>query len=290
MFMRIKMTAVAVASAVLILSHATWAKDAPAGDVVVAVVNGSTILKGEVTGAIKTVPQLQGANVDEVFPAVVDQIINEKLLDTETEKAKVAEGADYKKRLDDLKKQFDAVKAQLVRQVYLEKFLKDSVTDAQIKVEYEKFKKENQGKEEVHARHILVSTEAEAVKVIKDLDGGAKFEDLAKQRSSGPTAQNGGDLNYFVKEEMLPEFSEAAFKLQKNEYSKAPVKTQFGWHVIRVEDRRSRAVPEMKDVQAVIRNKLGQQALDGLVQKLRAKADIKKFDINGKPLEEAKKG
>jgi len=283
---RLKITmiaAAALATTALFAPHAVFAKDSASGNPVVATVNGGKILKSDVTNAIQTLPQLQGADTEKVFPMVVDQIINEKLLDTETAKTKITDDADFKKRLDILK-------SQLIKQVYLERFLKDKVTDAQVHAEYEKFKKDNEGKEEIHARHILVPTEEEAKQVIKDLDGGAKFEDLAQKRSSGPTAQRGGDLGYFSKEDMLPEFSDAAFKLKKGEYTKTPVKTQFGWHVILVEDRRARTVPEFKEVEAAIRNKLGQQALDGLVKQLRAKADIKKFDMNGKPVEEPKKG
>ena len=153
----------------------------------------------------------------------------------------------------------------------------------------ERFKKENKGKQEVHARHILLATEEEAKQAIKSLEGGAKFEDLAKERSSGPTAKNGGDVGYFAKGEIVTEFSDAAFKLKPGTYTKAPVKSQFGWHVIYVEDKRERAVPDIKDIEASIRNKLGQDAIESLVKSLRAKADIKRFGMDGKPVEEETK-
>lgn len=252
-----------------------------ADDTVVAIVNGDKILKKDVMTALEKLP-VKDAPVEKIFPFVVDQIINEKLLDIETTSAKIEETAEFKKRMD-------VIKVQLVKQMYLENTLKNKIDDKSVKAEYEKFKKENKGKEEVHARHILVPTEEEANQVIKDLTAGQKFEDLATKRSSGPTAQNGGDLGYFSKEEMLPEFSEAAFKLKKGEFSKAPVKTQFGWHVIRVEEKRSRAVPELKEVENAIRNKLGQEALQKLVEGLRAKADIKRFNLDGSPVAETQK-
>ena len=119
---------------------------------------------------------------------------------------------------------------------------------------------------------------------IDDLDGGAKFADLAKQRSTGPTAKNGGDVGWFAEGEMIPEFSNAAFKIKPGSYGKEPVKSQFGWHVIYVEAERERSVPDLKLVEGTIRQKLSQEALAELVKSLRAKADIQRFDADGKPV------
>lgn len=254
---------------------------ASSSDGVVATVNGDKILEKDVAAAMKEL-SVSDADAERAFPAIVDQMINEKLLDSETASAKIEESDAYKTRMK-------AVREQLIKQLYLETFLKDKITDKKVKAEYEKFKKENAGKEEVHARHILLKTEAEAKRVIKDLDAGKKFEDLAAQRSSGPTAKTGGDLGYFTKEDMIAEFSAVAFKLKPGSYSKEPVKSQFGWHVIKVEDKRARKVPALKEVEMAIRNKMGQEAVHQLVMDLRAKADIKLFDKDGKPVEETKK-
>lgn len=264
-------------SAALLLSTATIpvaAFAAATEDTVAATVNGDKIYKKDVMNALTSL-KVPAADQDKVYPQVLDQIVNEKLIDETVSKAKIEDTEQYKKQLE-------LIKAQLVKQVYIEKFLKDKITDAKVKAEYDKFKAQNAGKEEVHARHILVPTEAEAQQVIKDLDGGAKFEDLAKKRSSGPTAQNGGDVGFFVKEEMLPEFADAAFALKPGTYTKEAVKTQFGYHVIKVEEKRKRKVPEQKEVEGAIRNKLGQEALQQLVADLRSKAKIEQFDINGK--------
>lgn len=254
---------------------------AHSADDVVAEVNGDKILKKDVDAAIKTLP-VQGADTVKVFPMVVDQIINEKLVDAEIAKSKIQDSDDFKKRLE-------VLRVQLAKQAYLEKMLKEKVSDGAVKSEYEKFKKENKGKEEIHARHIIVPTEEEAKQVIKDLDGGAKFEDLAKKRSSGPTAERGGDLGYFTKDDMIPEFSNAAFQLKPGSYTKEPVKTQFGWHVIYVEDKRERVVPAFKDVEAAIRNKLGQDAIGALIKDLRSKADIKIMNAQAPAAAEEKK-
>lgn len=243
---------------------------------VAATVNGDKILKSDVMGVLK-LNNVKEEDAAKAYPVVVDEIINEKLIDNAAAKADVEKSQAYQQRLAQAKE-------QLLKQVYLETFLKDKVTDKAVKAEYEKFKAENKGKQEVHARHILVKTEDEAKQVIKDLDSGAKFEDLAKERSSDPSAKNGGDIGWFAKGELIPEFSDAAFKLSKGTYTKEPVKSQFGWHVIYVEDKRERTVPDEKAVDNAIRQKLGQEAVKNLVEGLRAKADIKRFDINGKPV------
>jgi peptidyl-prolyl cis-trans isomerase C len=274
------LAAVAVLSAGMIASPT--AVFAASDSTVVAIVDGDKIVKKDVMSAIKNLPIQQGdAEAEKVFPLVLDQIVNEKLIDKATAAAKLEQTEEYKKRVEILK-------ASLLKQMYIEKFLKDKITDSKVKAEYDKFKSDNTGKEEIHARHILVPTEEEAKQVIKDLDGGAKFDELAKKRSSGPTAQNGGDIGYFAKDDMLPEFSNAAFALSKGSYSKTPVKTPFGYHVIKIEDKRKRTVPAMKEVENAIRNKLGQDALEKLVRDLRAGSEIKIFDINGKPVEAPK--
>lgn len=265
-----------VASA-LMLQPASAATD----DTVAATINGDKIYKKDVLSAMKNLP-VKSDEQAKVYPMVVNQMINEKIIDKATAQAKIQDSAEYKQRLVVLQN-------QLVKQMYIENFLKDKITDSKVKAEYDKLKADNNGKQEIHARHIIVQSEDEAKQVIKDLDAGAKFEDLAKKRSSGPTAQNGGDLGWFAKDDMIPEFSGPAFALKSGTYTKEPVHTQFGWHVIKVEDRRNRVVPDLKEVDQAIRNKLSQEALAKMVMDLRAKADIKQYDINGKEITEPAK-
>jgi peptidyl-prolyl cis-trans isomerase C len=282
--MRVKLAGLVVAvgiaaGAYFALTQNGAAKETPpagADGTVVATVNGDKIFKKEVTDLMKNLPK--EVEADKVYPMIINQMVSQKLLDKAVEDAKVEQDKDFQQRLAETKE-------QMARDYYLGKIVSSEVTDATVKSEYEKFKAANEGKQEVHARQILVSTEAEAKQVIADLGKGAKFEDLATKRSSGPSAQNGGDVGYFLEEEMVPEFSKAAFALKPGEYTKTPVQTQFGWHVIKVEDKRARTVPKFEDVEAAIRNKLGQQAVGKIVQDLRAKADVKLFDLNGKPLE-----
>jgi peptidyl-prolyl cis-trans isomerase C len=273
--------AAVVVAAMALLAAPVTAQAKADDNTVVATVNGAKILKKDVMGTMKTL-SVKDEDAEKVFPMVVDQMINENLINTETAKSNIEQDPAFQQRLA-------AAKDQLIKTFYLENYLKDKVNDKTVKAAYEKIKKENKGKEEVHARHILLKSEEEAKQVIKDLDSGAKFEDLARERSSDPGAKNGGDLGYFTKDEMVPEFSAAAFSTKPGTYTKEPVKSQFGWHVILVEDKRQRSIPDLKEVESSLRNKLGQDAVQKLVQDLRAKADIKRFGMDGKPLEEPKK-
>lgn len=236
-------------------------------DGVAAVVNGDKILTKDVDKALGILG-LKGSDAEQMKGEVLNQIINEKLIEEAILKANIEQNAEYIKRLD-------VLKLQLMRQVFLEEQIKDQISDKHVKAEYEKFIKQNKGKTEIRARHILVPSEQEAVQVIKELDGGADFVELAKKRSSDTSAVRGGDLGYFISEEMVPEFSKEAFALKAGSYSKKPVKTQFGWHVVKVEDKRERAVPKLEQVAEPIRQKLGNDAVRKMVEDLRKKADVK---------------
>ncbi len=258
--------------ALLALPAAAHAGD----DTVVATVNGAKIVKGDVTAAMKNL-KVKSDDTDKAFPIVVNQMINEKLINDEIARQGIEKDPAFQQRLA-------ATKEQLLKTVYLERYLKDKVTDDKVKDIYDKIKKDNKGKEEVHASHILVKTEDEAKAIIKQLDGGAKFADLAKSKSMGPAAKNGGDVGYFAKGEVLPEFSDAAFALKPGTYTKTPVKTQFGWHVIYSQDKRQRVIPEYKDIAPQLRAKVSQGAIEDLVRSLRAKAQIQQFTADGKPI------
>ena len=130
---------------------------------------------------------------------------------------------------------------------------KSALSDEAERKVYDEAVKQVKNEEEVHARHILVPTEDEAKAILAQLKGGADFATLAKEKSKDPGAAEGGDLGYFTKEQMVPEFSEVAFKLGKGQLSD-PVKTQFGWHIIKVEDKRTRPTPTFEQVKPQIEN------------------------------------
>ena len=208
-----------------------------AGDVV-ATVNGEDITTAEVNAFLK--PIAKGATIDVLPPQaqekIIEQVIEKKLLSQNAIKEGITKDEDYKKALEKLKadlalevwmgKQFESIKVS------------DKDADAFYKKELDtKFKEE----EKVKARHILVKTEDEAKAIIKELDKAKNLEEefikLAKEKSTGPSGANGGDLNFFTKKQMVPEFSEAAFSQKVGTVSKTPVKTQFGYHVIYVEKK-----------------------------------------------------
>jgi peptidyl-prolyl cis-trans isomerase C len=174
-------------------------------------------------------------------------------------------------------KKLNFAKAKLLMDTLLQAEAKSAVTDAALRKVYDQAVKEMGKEEEVHARHILAETENDAKAVLAELKKGADFEKLAKAKSKDPSAaQNGGDLGYFTKDQMVPEFAETAFKLSKGQLSD-PVKTQFGWHVIRAEDKRTKPVPEFDKVKPQLVQFVVRNAQAALVAKLREGAQIEKL-------------
>ncbi|KZS01575.1 Peptidyl-prolyl cis-trans isomerase NIMA-interacting 4, partial [Daphnia magna] len=160
----------------------------------------------------------------------------------------------------------------LIRELFADYAKKNPVTEADAKAEYEKFKAQNSG-EEVRARHILVEKEDDAKALIAQIKGGAKFEELASKNSKDTgSAANGGDLDFAKPSSYVPEFAEAITKLKKGEMTDAPVKTQYGFHIIKVEDTREAQFPAFDDVKAQILQRLQQQKVGAFQQELKSKA------------------
>ena len=243
-----------------------------------AVVNGKEITLGQVKDLTETMPIAKSAPLEQVYPMVVDQLVNDVLLTEKVEETGIANDPVVQERIN-------IAREQIIRGLYVERYIEDQVTDKAVKAEYEKLKERLDGVKEAHAKHILLETEEAANEVIAELDGGAEFEELAKERSVGPTSSKGGDLGYFTKDMMVPEFADAAFGLKEGQYTKTPVKTQFGWHVIKLVDTRTQQAPEFEKVEEAIRGQLGQRAVDQLVSDLRSNAEVKLFNLDGEPIE-----
>ena len=186
------------------------------------------------------------------------------------EKQKLDERPDIRSRLA-----FDH--NRVLMEALLQDAGKAALTDDAMHKVYEEAVKQMGNEEEVHARHILVPTEDEAKAIVDQLKGGADFAALAKEKSKDPGAADGGDLGYFTKDQMVPEFSEVAFKMYPGQLSN-PVKTQFGWHVIKVEDKRMRPVPELATIKEQIDAYLVRRAQSEYVGKLRQTAKIERLD------------
>lgn len=178
---------------------------------------------------------------------------------------------------DDFKRRFAMMRTKVLMELLLQQTAKKAVTDEALHKVYDEAVKQMRDEQEVRASHILVDTEDEAKAVLTELKKGANFADLAKQKSKDPGAAQGGDLGYFTKDQMVPEFAEVAFKLDKGALSD-PVKTQFGWHIIKVEDKRTKPVPEFDKVKDQLETYVVRHAQTELVAKLRSTAKIERLD------------
>jgi len=208
---------------------------------------------------------------------VLRGVISEKLIYSEAVKAGVDKDPDVKKRVA-------AVEKQVVMQAFMEQKAKDLVTDEQLKAAYAEKQAAAKGQEEIKARHILVPTEEEAKKISEELkkNKGATFEKIAKEKSTDKgSGVNGGELGWFTKEKMVPAFADAAFKMKKGEISD-PVKTDFGWHVIQVEDRRPLQIASFDDMKESLKNEVANKAVQTYVEGLLQKAEIKYYGPDGK--------
>lgn len=249
-------------------------------DPVVAVVNGTEVHASAVAAYQRSLPPQMAAQVP--YEALLESLINNQLIYDQAKKDGADKDAEVKQALKQLEQ-------QVVVKAWMGKKLKAEITDAAVQKSYDKFIAEFKPVEEVRARHILTETEDQAKAVIADLKKGADFQETAKVKSKDPSAkQNGGDLGYFTKDEMVPQFAEAAFAMQPGELSTAPVKSQFGFHVIKLEDRRMASPPPFEQAKPVIREQLAEETAQRVVSDVRAKAKVKRFDPEGKPLPEAK--
>jgi peptidyl-prolyl cis-trans isomerase C len=250
-------------------------------DPVVARVNGAEIRSSDLAIAEEEV----GGNLPAMTPEgrrdyLVSYLSDMMLVAKAAEEKKMAEDADFKRRLSYLRN-------KLLMETMLQAESKSAVTDAAMHKVYDDATKQMAGEKEVRARHILVETEDEAKAVVAELKKGTDFGELARLKSKDPGgAAEGGDLGYFTKDQMVPEFSEAAYKLDKGQLSD-PIKTQFGWHVIRVEDKRDRPVPPFEQVKDQIETYVVRKAQAEMIAKLRQGAKIERLET--KPAEPAKK-
>jgi peptidyl-prolyl cis-trans isomerase C len=219
-----------------------------------------------------------GANIEEIFPLLQDQYLVGELL----KQAALDNG--YTKDTPAIAQRLNTALDQALRAEYIKDLGDNKVTEDDVQKAYDDIVKNAPDVEERRARHILVSDETKANALIAQLNDGASFEDLARENSEGPTGQNGGDLGYFAQSEMVPEFANAAFSMNVGEVSAEPVQTQFGFHVIKVEDVRTRAKPAFEDIKAQIEGQLRQAVISEEIQKIRQQKEITAFDFNGDPL------
>ena len=243
-------------------------KKAQNKDPLFVVVNGEKIYKSTLDDARALLPQeLQAMPAHTLYPGLMNQIINSVLIAGEARRQKFH-------KHDQMKRRLKRVTDQILERAFLIQYIEQQMTETALKERYAKLVEETKKQSEVHARHILVKREKKANDLIKKLRDGENFEKLAKKHSIGPSGANGGDLGYFRKGQMLPAFSKAAFTMKKGKFSKRPVKTQYGWHVIKVEGRRSAQPPAIEEVREKLVSELSNDLGSNLVKKLRKSAKI----------------
>jgi len=234
----------------------------------IAIVNGKAIPTSRADALKKQVEASGQAVTPEIMAKIKDELITREIFMQEAKKRALDATDEYKNQLE------LARQSILILTLLADVQKKSTVSDAEIQAEYDKFVKENAG-QEIRSRHILVETEAQAKDLIAQISKGAKFEDLAKKHSKDPgSGANGGDLDWANPAGFVPEFSAAMVKLGKGQMTDAPVKSQFGWHIIRVEDIRETQLPKLDEVKAQITQQLQQQKLAKFQDDLRAKAKI----------------
>jgi peptidyl-prolyl cis-trans isomerase C len=235
----------------------------------VATVNGKPIPAAKVDQVVKqVVAQGKATDSPQLREAIKKDLIGREVLIQEADKQGIGARPEVKNAID------NARQSIIINAMLADYIKKNPVKDADIKAEYDKVKAAQSGKKEYHARHILVATEDEAKAIITKLKGGAKFEDLAKASKDPGSAANGGDLGWADPDGFVPEFSKAMTSLQKGAITDAPVKTQYGFHVIKLEDTRAVQIPPLEEVKQQVGEGLQQRKLAAFREQLMNKAKI----------------
>lgn len=249
---------------------------AATSDPVVAKVDDSTIRLSDLAAIARTLPpQAQALPMQQLYPMLLDQLIDARAVAAEARR----KGMD---KDPEIKRQVDAAAQRAFESAVLEREVGPAVSDAALRARYDRDVAGKPGVEEVHARHILVETEALAVTIIGELGKGGDFAALSTKHSKDPgAARSGGDLGFFKKDDMVPEFATAAFALKDGQVSATPVKTQFGWHVIQTIERRRAPAETFEQARDELRDKAIQDGIRAVVDRARAVVTVEKFNLDG---------
>lgn len=240
-------------------------------DGVAAVVNGDKITVKELKDGYNENPQIKNqVSFNDFYDKGLEVFVNARLVLQAAEK-------DGIKDTEEFKKQLKVISDELARRMYLEKMAVKKVTDAEVQKLYKQYKDSFKPQMEVKAKHILVDSEDLAKEIITKLKKGAKFDDLAKEYS-----KDKADLGYFTKDMMVKEFGDAAFSMKKGTTSKTPVKTQFGYHIISVEDSRETKPMTVKEAEPQLKSMLAQGAIASTIEDLRKSGKVEEYSLDGK--------
>jgi peptidyl-prolyl cis-trans isomerase C len=250
-------------------------------DPVVATVDGAEIRRSQALEVRRRLPaQMQQVPDDLIMPVLVNIVIDTKLVAAEARRQNLQDDPKVREQMAKLEE-------LILEQYLITRTVEKSLTDEALKERYQEMVETSGGQEEIRARHILLEKEEEAREVIAELRKGADFAELAKEKSTGPSAPQGGDLGYFSQGDMAPAFSEAVFALEAGAFTEEPVQTQFGWHVIKVEDRRTKEPPTFEEVSDQLRGELAREARGAYIEELREKATIERMGEAQPPSSEA---
>jgi peptidyl-prolyl cis-trans isomerase C len=249
-------------------------------DPVVAKVNGEAIRRSDVLETQKMLPQqYRSLPLEQIYPLLLDEMIDSRLATAEARRLKFQNDPQVKRlvaRAED----------QIMRDAYFDREVKKVLTDQELRKRYDEIVAAMPKQEEIRARHIVVKTKEEAEAIIKQLQAGDDFAAIAKEKSTDGSKDEGGDLGYFTKDAVVPTFWAAADALKPGETSKTPVETEYGWHVIQVEDRRPAQPPPFESVRDQLYTQLSRQIIADQLAKLRGKAKIERFNLDGTPKKE----
>lgn len=256
---------IASSTVAVLLATSAIAQDAVTADTVVATVNGKNITVGHVIALTNRLPdQIKGIPDAQLFEGVVEQLIQQTML-----------SADINENTKAVRLAVENETRALLATQALDKIEADAATDELVEKAYEDRYANAKGPEEYKAAHILVDTEDEAKALVESLTGGADFAELAKEKSTGPSGPNGGDLGWFGLGRMVPEFEQAVVTMNIGDVSE-PVQTQFGWHVIKLNEKRELPKPTLDEVRAQIEDDLKSVAVNNHLEKLQLTGDIKR--------------
>ncbi|HEX2940780.1 MAG TPA: peptidylprolyl isomerase [Rhodopila sp.] len=248
-------------------------------DPVVATVNAQPIHLSDLKAAAELLPpQARNMPPQQLYPMLLNQLIDAQALLIEAKK----QGVDKE---PDVQRLMRLASERALESAMLNKLVQPQLTEEALKAKYDKDIASKPGETEVHARHILVPDEATAKKIIAELKKGGDFAALSKQYSKDPgAASQGGDLGWFKKTDMVPEFADAAFALKDNEVSPTPVHTQFGWHVIQTLGHRTTPPPTYEQARGELRQEVAQAAIQKAVDQARQGVTVQKFNLDGSPV------
>ena len=239
-------------------------------DPLLARVNGEEIRWTDVVESARGLPEPYRSQIEVIFPALLERLIDVRLIAWAGRQAGLAED-------EAVRRQVAEFEDRLISETFIRREVTERITLAMVRARYDAYAAELTARAEVRARHILLDNEEDAKAVIAALNAGADFAELAHQRSLGPTAEQGGDLDYFTRNNMTPAFAAAAFELEAGEYSPTPVKTAFGWHVIKVEDRRAEEPAGFFEMRARLQEEIAREMMDEFLRGLRERAEIELY-------------